>query len=67
MKTAYRVAMLHKNTWEGKEVVVQAGDKEEAEKKARGMQSFPRKWNIILAKPDACTMKTNFKHKGVRY
>jgi hypothetical protein len=67
MKTSFRVVLMNKDTMEGKEVVVQAGNKLEAHLDAISLQHFPNKWTVMTVKVDADKMVTKFKHKGVRY
>ena len=68
MKTSWKVTLMKKGTaFEGKEVVVQAENKLEAEKNALKLQHpFPNKWTVMTIKLDNDSMETKFRHKGLR-
>jgi hypothetical protein len=62
----YEVTLMHKQTFEGKKVVVQAHDQDHAFQKATSMQASPRRWATLTAKVEGM-MGSKFKHKGIRY
>ena len=64
----WRVTLMKKGTFNGKEVAVQAKTKEEASNKAVLMQGpMAGTYTVMTVIPDADRMETKFKHKGLRY
>lgn len=62
----FKVMLMNKRTFQGKEVNVQANDKKGAEKKAINIQQISGQWVAMTCKVNDAQPQ-RFKHKGVAY